>query len=487
MYADDFATKMADTKRIELCVPTEYVVPSFFEQASAYDVAAALDVASKLPNFLNSQAERYDVKRSIRTAIEEAHVSHEGTRVTLLEEKLQQIVKEKDAQILALTLQRDRAEIEKETAARTMEERLVAVRNEETLKAKQAVQDSLHDAHATTMQLEREMCEVLKDRCKATEENSKLVSSLQSRIHELETPMGRGSVGEVDVAQCLRDMGFVVEDTSMGDAKNAGYLDLLVRPEPKREDGEEDYDDHGMRIAVEIKNRKEVKRENVVAFEDHVRNGIAKGLFDSAIFVSIRAHVKRDASSALDMYEDEAKRPLVPVSWIGPDRGKHAMPLTHEQLESHVLMHCALLSKTRSLRDVFAKQAAATCEEDKRIVQQHVEDMVAQLNELLSDMSRQQSLLQDLKANLTSMRVRAIQTFVDTHQMNKDITWLGSNITAPWLTSLEHARRKVDTHTDAQIWNECSQAKAGIERTVSKEAFLKAARVVSNNKRAKLA
>lgn len=473
---------MADTKYIKLCVPTEYVVPSFFEQASAYDVAAALDVASKLPSFLNAQAERYDVKRSIRTAVEEAQASNEETRVVKLEEKLEHIVHEKDTQIVSLTLQRDRAEFEKETMARTLEERLVAVRNEESLKARQTMQDSLHEAHANTMKLERDMCEVLQDRCKATEENSKLVSSLQSRIHELETPMGRGSVGEVDVAQCLRDMGFVVEDTSMGDAKNAGYLDLLIRPEPK---GKEDYDDHGMRIAIEVKNRKDVKRENIVAFEDHVRNGIDKGLFDSAIFVSIRAHVKRDGASALDMYEDEAKRPLVPVSWIGPERGKHTMPLTHEQLETHVMMHCALLSKTRSLRDVFAKQAAAACEEDKRIVQQHVEDMVVQLNDLLSDMSRQQGLLQDLKTNLTSMRVKAIQTFVDTHQMNKDITWLGSNITAPWLTSLEHARRKVDTHTDAQIWNECSQAKAGIERTVSKEAFLKAARVVSN-KRAKL-
>ena len=63
------------------------------------------------------------------------------------------------------------------------------------------------------------------------EPDSRLVSELQARIHELETPMGRGVVGEVDVAQCLRDMGFVVEDTSMGEAKNARFLDLLAYPE----------------------------------------------------------------------------------------------------------------------------------------------------------------------------------------------------------------------------------------------------------------
>ena len=55
---------------------------------------------------------------------------------------------------------------------------------------------------------------------------------MQRRLAELETPMGRGRAGELDVMQCLREAGLHVLDTSNGKWKDEGYLDLLVQPEP---------------------------------------------------------------------------------------------------------------------------------------------------------------------------------------------------------------------------------------------------------------
>lgn len=473
------------TTTVTLTVPIQYVLPEFYKRADPSDVATALDVASRLPSFLGSHSDKMDVKKSVLAAMDEYKSLDLKAEITKAEErdrktidKLEKLLSEKRAELVNMTILQEKTEMQKQTLEASLEEKLSAIRSEESFKAKELMHNAVQEAHERRMQIESELCKVLKDRCTATEETAKTINALQTRISELETPMGRGTVGEMDVAQCLRDMGFVVEDTSTGDAKNSGYMDLLIYPEAS------DSADPP-KIAIEIKNRKEVKRENITSFEEHVRKGIEKKLFDSAIFVSIRAHVKRDASSALDMYEDDMKRPLVPVSWIGPERSRNAPPLTQDQLEAHVLLHCALLTQTERLRGVFEKQATESTEEDKKQVQNFVTSMIERVNDIFSDLGRQSSMLDDMKKNVTAIRVHAIQMVMNLYDMNSSVSWLGRSVTTSWWSTFENARRKVSTHTDAQIWNDCSTTKATIERTIGKDAMLKALRLDSSQKRAR--
>mgnify|MGYP004270129811 CR=1 FL=1 len=65
------------------------------------------------------------------------------------------------------------------------------------------------------MELERTLCARATEMGEAQERHSENVATLKERIGELETPMGRGRAGELDVAQTLRDVGLHVEDTSI--------------------------------------------------------------------------------------------------------------------------------------------------------------------------------------------------------------------------------------------------------------------------------
>lgn len=475
-----------DTKVVSLTVPAAFLLPSWYQTANPLDVAAILEIGTKVPDFLGAQSERLDVRKSVYDALRDTNASDAQDAARRAEARaeeatasVQRIQSECAEAIFKEKQLRGIAEYDRGVMEKTLEERVASSRKELSLELRGEMQSTIDKAraeamvaHESKMKVENEMCTVLRDKCQAVEEHAKVTSELQARISELETPMGRGSTGEVDVAQCLRDMGFVVEDTSMGDAKNAGYLDLLAYPE-KCGDGQ------NMRIAFEVKNRKEVKRENITAFEEHVRNGIAKGLFDSAVFVSIRAHVKRDQAVALDMYDDDCQRPLVPVSWIGPEKAKNATPLTQDQLEAHVFMHAAVLDHAHNMRAVLAQQCTGATEGDMQVLQTFVDGLVVHLNDTFSELGRQHQLVDDMKENLTRVRVQCIQMFMTMCRVNREVSWLGRTASAPWLSTFEHARRKTATHNDTQIWNDCSKTKSIIEKTIGKEAMLRALRAAS--------
>ena len=87
-------------------------------------------------------------------------------------------------------------------------------------------------------------------------------------------------------------------------------------------------------------------------FEEKVRRGVQEGLFESAVFLSLRAPTKKSSASSvhLEMFDDEARRPLVPVSYLGPERGKVVFALLAEQVETHVSLHAALAVQCHALR-----------------------------------------------------------------------------------------------------------------------------------------
>jgi hypothetical protein len=474
------------TKTVTLTVPNNFILPSWYETANPLDVAAILEIGTKVPDFLGTQSERLDVRKSVYDALRDTSASDAQEAMRRAEARAEeataamQRIRDECAEAISNEKHlRGLAEYERGVMEKTLNDRVMTARKEVSLEIRAEMQDTLDKAradallaHENKMKVENDMCAILREKCEAVEQHGKVTAGLQARISELETPMGRGSTGEVDVAQCLRDMGFVVEDTSTGNAKNAGYLDLLAYPETCSAG-------QNMRIAFEVKNCKEVKREYKTAFEEHVRNGIAKGLFDSAVFVSIRAHVKRDKAVALDMYEDDDQRPLVPVSWIGPERAKNAMPLTQDQFEAHVFMHTAILEHAHAMRTVLAQERAGATEGDMQILQTFVDTLVIQLNDTFSELGRQHQLVEDMKENLTRVRVQCIQMFMTMCRVNRDVSWLSRNVTAPWLSTFEVAKRKAATHNDTQIWNDCSKTKTIIEKTIGKEAMLAALRATS--------
>lgn len=445
------------TSSVTLTVPSEYSLPPFFCTSSAEEVASALDAAASLTGFLRSRSEEGSVRSCVRSALEEyrsAEVRLLGGKVE--EERRLRSDAERELRFLREgERQRTDAAVAAAVAVATAEERKRGVEE-----ARAALSEAVREKSTA----EREMCDALREKCASTERHAAEMARLQSRVAELETPMGRGTVGEVDVAQCLRDMGMVVEDTSTGEAKNAGFLDLLAY-----EDGPSP-----LKIAIEVKNRREVKRENLVAFEAHVAAGIESKLFDSAIFVSLRSHVKR--GSPLRMAEDADGLPLVPVSYVGPEKGRGAAPLSSDHLEAHVSLHAALLERTKEVRRFLDGRAAAETEEDREEVKAMVEGMVEEVNLTVSDLAHASALVEEMRVAVTSAKSRCVRLFAAACAANRKVPWLRRAIDPPWFAAYETAVRKKETHTDAQIWNEYNKDKSVVERTVGKEALFRAAR-----------
>ena len=459
------------TEHVTIRVPLGYTLPAWFGSASPEDVAVALDLAAQLPESLRAHADRCadratltsTISSTVRSALDAATTADLTERLDRAEAdaKAAHRATAEEQQLRAL------AERDRDAAKASLDHAVRSAKQEEALRVRELMQASLESARDDTQkerdakaQAEAATCAALREKCEIMQAHSEQVMELKARVSELETPIGRGCAGEVDVAQTLRDAGFVVQDTSTGEMKNKGYLDLLIWPEGNEGD---------MRIAVEVKNRKEVKRENIVAFEEHVRGGLQKGLFDSAMFVSIRAHVKRDAAVALDLYEDDCKRPLIPVTWLGPEKSKHAPPLTQEQLETHALLHACVLEQAHHLRGSLCDQQAD--DKELQVVRQFVDDSVSLFNDVFRDLGKQAQAIEDLKTNLTSVRVQCIRLFTAMCQVNREVGFLGRPISAPWLATYETAARKVDTHTPAQIWNDCSKMKSVIENTIGKDAM----------------
>lgn len=294
------------------------------------------------------------------------------------------------------------------------------------------------------------------------------VLALRAKVTELETPMARGRAGEWDVAQTLRDVGFEVEDTSMGDKKMQGYLDLLAWPEGRAGDG--------MRIAIECKNCVKIDpKTSLDTFAAKTREGIAKGLFDSSIFVSVRAHTKKPTAVALEMFQDESGRALVPVSYVGPERGKNAAPLLQEQLESHVCMHAALLSQCATIR---ASLGAGLTDSDVSRLQTFVDLAGEQLLGAFEDLNRQNRLVRDMQALVTSLRARCVDVFAHMWTLNSETPWLNRPLAAPWMPVYEATRAKKETmpeSKDSTLWNNTSkESKLLVEKHVGHEAMFAA-------------
>ena len=365
-------------------------------------------------------------------------------------------------------------------AARQEEQAQAQVREQTLVERHNASYETLRcsklESDDKLLRLQAENCQMSKDLICTNVKHSQDIVALNDEITQLKNPMGRGNAGEFDVAQTLRDIGYYVEDTS--EASCPGYLDLLVKC---------DSVNNNMRIAIEVKNKKTIKKasdekakrrdrdvdDDIKTFQQQVREGIKNDLFDAAIFVSIRAHTKMGAPVVLEMFEDTTDRPLAPVSYIGPEKGRSAPPLTQEQLETQVCMMFCVLDQSHNIRRDLCNGLK---DEEITSFQTLFEEMGLQLNKTFKDLRKQENLITDMCTNLTDIRINCIQMFRSIYGVNVKIPWLQRNISDDWVSVFETAKDRALTMNDVDVWNRVSKQKATIENTIGKDAMLFAIR-----------
>lgn len=464
---------------VALSVPVDFDLPEWYARADPDDTANILALGPHLVSFLRDRAGDQRQDQLLRTALERVLHGDDSMRVKLdhatrewrlARERHETYVSEESVRVKEAT----------RALSRQLEEK---TRREETLRSdveaevRSSVGKEMDASRSRVEALETELRKRLTDHCAATERfateranDATTISALRARVTELERPTGLGRAGETDVADILRNAGFSVQDTSMGECKEQGYLDLLVRPEG------DDATTGNLRLAIEIKNVKAVEKRDRDGFERKVKHGLTHDMFDAALFLSLRTDTRRGGGSAvtLDMFHDDGARPLAPVTWLGTERGRNPAPVTQEQIETHVCMQFALLEQCHRLKQNWS--ADADQDEDARSIQTLFDDVGTLLNETFVELSKQHKLVEDVKASLTAVRVKCITLFTSVWQTNREVGWLKRPLHAPWMEAYQTARGKAVTQKDSDIWNAFARNKSAIERQVGKDALFLAVR-----------
>ena len=297
------------TKTIKLLVPQDFKLDPWLTNAKPEEVAIILDLASRFPRILENEksemTSKLDAARNDATGIAIKKVFEESLqraefnvkeqiqnlqkqldRVTMekdtlknINEKQEDSLREKETQLRSVEIERNdhmrrlleqKHEFDQEKLGNKdqyndlYKEYIVIKTNFENLKQdteskiSAARRDEKDQLNETISQLRTELFESYTDKHKETEhlhkknmEQTEEISKLNQKINNLQQPMSRGNTGEFDVAETLREIGFNVEDTSEGQKKEEGYLDLLVTNSTVLENN---------RIAIEIKNKQTIRK-----------------------------------------------------------------------------------------------------------------------------------------------------------------------------------------------------------------------------------
>ncbi len=441
--------------RVHLCIMrtiTLNVLPSFSDawletEATPEERTRLLTFACSLPRTFGSNEEL------VRAAVTEALTSSSETRASKSQSRITELEVE-NAQLRASVANAGRDEI-----------------------------DRLREEHRTEMDRLRDLYQALSEKKVQTEfllsgrvdEHASEVirltrenATLNQTIEELKTPAGRGRAGEFVLAEMLYDAGFEVEDTSMGSKKDEGYMDLLVHPKG--------FPD--VRIAIESKNREKIDpKVHIGHFEELARDGIAKGLFDSAIFISLRANTKREGGMHhIQMLDDSNGHATVPVSYLGTERGRDASSLTRDVVQAHVCMHATMMMRLSDLRRTLTN-ATATDDDEGTTRGQFYDTLHDNLCSMLDDLNVQTKAVTTMQTSMKSSRVRIINLFVKLCEAQRGA---GAEMREPcWMPEFRLAREKVASGTtDAMVWKNLSepQKKRIADHLGGRETFLKAAR-----------
>ena len=292
-------------------------------------------------------------------------------------------------------------------------------------------------------------------------------ATLRAEVTELKTPAGRGKTGEFAIAEALEEMGFEVEDTSCGTCKDEGYHDLIVRPSGKAD----------VRIAIECKNKLRIDaKQDLKLFEEKTRQGIAKGLFDTAIFVSLRCHTKKAEPHVVEMYETDDGHATIPISFVGPERnakgdGAH---LARETLQAHVSLHSAMFTHFSHVTKLLC--SAHSDEDAQSRLREFAELCGTELSGLLDDLNQQSRLMGNLLTSIRSARLRAVKMITRMSETTQGLRWMQVK-DPPWMPDLRLARDKILSGSgDALVWKNMSDAqKKRANDFLGRESFFRSA------------
>lgn len=391
----------------------------------------------------------------VRAAVTRALSSSSETRATQSQTRIVELEVE-NAQLRASVETAGRAEVERLRSEHRIEvDRLQQLY--QSLSEKKVLSESVlstrSDEHAS---------EVLR----LTRENSRL----QQSVEELKTPASRGRVGEFVLSEMLYDAGFEVEDTNTRGEE--GYMDLLVHPKGFP----------NVRIAIESKNRDRIDpKVHIVHFEELARDGITKGLFESAIFVSLRANTKKDGGvHHVHMLEDSNGHATIPVSYLGTERGRDASSLTSDVVQTHVCMHAIMMMRLTELRRTLVAPSPDDAGEEARAFN---DALYEELESMLEDLNVQSRAVATMQTSTKASRVRIINLFMRLCDLQRRTTGAMDAREPCWMPEFRLAREKVTSGTtDALVWKNMSepQKKRVADHLGGRETFLKAARTEGN-------
>ena len=433
---------------VTLRVPQGWALPTFFSNASASEVAWGLQIAALAVPILVEKGElaKHDTERNV--AIEQMIRS---MRLELRSEYETQIAKSNAIQVDADRLREElvRTKAELLAAQRQVGDAAAQGKAEAALEWTAKIDGYRHETEArlgdhlkSTIQHAADMKDERDQQTAKANALQEKVDALSQENARLKTPSGRGESGEADVASIVAELGYKCHDTSRHKEKER-FGDLLVVDETAMAPNEGSESDgsmssRGTRIAIEIKNRQHVRQSEVDAFSEKVRRGVASGLYDGGIMISLRAPFPGQSSCARQaLLEIEGKQTVAPMAWLSCERTKPVQPLSSDYVAVILRSHMELCA---GVQEIFVA-AHGDQAEQMAFLKEQFSASSQLVTELFAEFGRHQSTLDALRKSLDTMKQKAIAF----HRMTRrallaQMPVLGRVVTQlPFERSMDHA------------------------------------------------
>lgn len=425
------------SRTVDIKVPSNWNPPDFFSAASPDEVALALDTAAKLIPWVNQvkheheDAQQASRQRGVAETIEAALAVMQNADV----ERATQLKHDAEMALYEVRTQLEESKfrvVELTQALKASEQRIAdaEARGRATglLECDARLERELSNAETRRSTLESElrarMAEALRDRdalraqCEAS--SAKIVE-LEATKRQLETPSGRGSAGEADVAKVVASLGYEVVDTSKFKDKDK-YGDILCVGTVEGVGGSASCEPPRIRLAIEVKNRVKLSQADVAAFEAKVRRGVAAGLFEGGLFVSQRCSVPCVSGAAAQaMLKGADGKPTIPMAYVGADRNGSSPVLT-EHVEVVVQAQMYLCEQAAHVRTALMESDID--DDDMRRVQAHFGELVTYTTEMFAAFAKHQDILDAARKSLDVMKTSTLVAYRTARRLNASVPWL---------------------------------------------------------------
>lgn len=491
-------------------VPSGYTLPSNLHTADEKTIAMALDVASKVVALTMdhgravSKREGDEAQQKLIDATMERAISYMARDMSTKHDT--------DRARMETQLQHARDETRKEVLAHQETQRAMAALEErvrvadDAAKARAIVElQKKHDRDASALETELRKradgaCLERDELRQSVEKSQKLVAELRAENERLKTPSGKGESGESTVREILSEQGFQVIDTS-AIAEKHRYGDILAiapRFDTSYDSGGESAansaansasaagaavttmaelsansanDTHrGIRLAIEVKNAQNVRSSAVRNFERKVREGVAAGLFEGGIFLSLRCALPQMPQTACQkILEDDDGLACIPMAYLGCERKLNPEPVSNDHIEVLVQMHADLAYAVQQTRRMARSATNNTAEADyfTRAVQNHFHDLALHAQQMFVQFATAAETIQHLKTNLDQQKKQTISFLRTARRLNTLVPWLRRDM--PLLTcerGLNHAIRLLSE--GRLVWSNVSSS-ASVLSTLGRE------------------